>query len=51
MKPTTAESAPAATLIVNQETVGEERIGRIGLQVIDDDLLLDLCDALDRLGD
>ena len=46
-----APVAPAASaLIVNQETVGQERIGRIGLQIVDQDLLADRRDALDPLG-
>ena len=49
--PPVESAAPAAsTLVVNQETVGEKRIGRIGLQVVDEDLLVDRGNALDRLG-
>ena len=45
-----AAAAPASALIVNQETVGEERIRRVRLQIVNEDLLMDRRDALDRLG-
>jgi len=52
MVSTTAKSAATTTptLIVNQETVGEERVGRVRLQIVDEHFLVDDRDALDRLG-
>ena len=45
-----AEPAESAALVMDQQSVGEERIGRIGLQIVDDDFLMDHGDALDLFG-